>query len=338
MKDTKEHQQNKKLVSSELGDLFANYLGDSLFSCVFEHHLQVVQDKEVKEFLEFVLKSSKKHLQMIKDIYIKENIPVPVGFGEDDVRKDAPPLFSDIFMVFYITEMARAGLQTYASALSMAFRKDIIDYFTMCINESNEIYNKGTYLLLSKGMDISPPTIPYPKKVDFIEKDSFISIIAGKMRPLTAIEIKHLQANINTNILGKAVMLAFSQVASSDELREYFRRGANLANEQIVELGKFLMSGNLPTPKIMDAHITDTTTSPFSDKLMLYHSSLACGIGIQNYGTAISKVMRHDIHIQFGTLTASIGKFSNDGLNLLIEKGWLEEPPTAADREKLSKM
>ncbi|MDQ0252843.1 hypothetical protein J2S74_000215 [Evansella vedderi] len=337
LEEMKEHQQNKKLVASEIGDLFANYLGDSLFSCVFEHHLQVVEDNEVKEFMEFALHTGKKHIQVIQEIYEKENIPIPVGFGEQDIRKDAPRLFSDIFMVFYITEMARAGLQTYANTLTSSFRQDIIDYFSMCLEDTRITYNKGIHLLLSKGMDIAPPTIPYPKNVDFVEKDSFISVLAGKTRPLTALEIKHLQININTNTLGKAMMLAFSQIASSEELRGYFRRGAQLAEEQIIELGKLLINDNLPTPKLMDAHITDSTVSPFSDKLLLYHGILSNGIGIQNYGTAISKIMRHDIHIQFGTLTASIGKYGNDGLNMMIEKGWLEEPPTAADREKLSK-
>lgn len=338
MEQVKEHQQNKKLTASEIGDLFANYLGDSLFACVFEHHLQVVEDDEIKDFILFTLDTAKNHLNMIKDIYTQENIPIPVGFGEQDVRKDAPRLFSDMYMVFYITEMSRAGLMTYASALSTSSRHDILDYFDMCIQDTITIYKKGIYLLLSKGMDITAPSIPYPKKVDFVENQSFISLIAGKTRPVTAMEIKHLQININTNTVGKAMMTAFSQVASSDQLRKYFKEGESLAERQIKQLGELLMSENLPSPKLMDAHITDSTTSPFSDKLLMYHTTLSNAIGIQNYGTAVSKIMRHDIHAQFATLTAGIAKYANEGMNMMINKGWLEEPPTAADREKLSKM
>nr|WP_279401872.1 DUF3231 family protein [Piscibacillus salipiscarius] len=43
------------------------------------------------------------------------------------------------------------------------------------------------------------------------------------------------------------------------------------------------------------------------------------------------------MHSQFVTLSAGIAKYSNKGLNIMIENGWLEEPPTCADREKLSK-
>lgn len=332
----REHQQNKKLTSSELGELFANYLGDSLFSCVFEHHLEVVEDDEMKEYIEFALNTSRKHLTSIEEIYSKEKIPKPIAFGEQDIRKDAPRLFSDIFMVFYITIMSGAGLMTYGSALSSSTREDIIEYFEICMQDTIKTYKKGVHLLLSKGIDIAPPIIPYPKKVDFVEKESFISAIAGKARPLTALEIKHLQVNINTNTLGKAVMLAFSQIASSEKLRKYFQEGAHIADKQIRQLGNFLINENLPTSKLMDAHVTDSTITPFSDKLMLYHGSLANAIGIQNYGTAVSKMMRHDIHAQFATLTLGISKYANDGMNMMINFGWLEEPPTTADRKSLS--
>jgi hypothetical protein len=50
-----EHQQNKKLTASELADLFANFQGDSMFGCVFEHFLQVVEDDEVKDYVEFAI-------------------------------------------------------------------------------------------------------------------------------------------------------------------------------------------------------------------------------------------------------------------------------------------
>ncbi|WP_232824172.1 DUF3231 family protein [Paraliobacillus zengyii] len=337
MKQVNEHQKNQKLVASELGDLFASYLGDSLFACVFEHHLQVVKDNEIKEYLEFALYTSRKHLDSMKDIFKKENIPVPVGFGEQDMRKDAPRLFSDIFMIFYLVEMSRAALMTYASTLSTSHRQDIIDYFKMCLNDTVIIFEKGKHLLLLKGVSISAPEIPYPKKVDFVEKESFISLIAGKTRPLTGLEIKHLQVNINTNILGKAMMLGFSQVASSDKLRRYFKQGADVADTQIKQLGRFLISGDLPAPSSMDAHVTDSTTPPYSDKLMMYHATLANGIGIINYGEAVSKIMRHDLHVQFALLTTDIAKYANEGMNLTIGNGWLEEPPTAADRNKLSK-
>jgi len=336
-KEIEEHQQNKQLTSAELADLFNNFMGDSLFCCVFEHYLQVVKDDEVKDFVEFALALSRRHLEDIKNILMMEKIPVPVGFGEQDIRKDAPRLFSDMFMVFYITNMSSASLMIYGNAFSNASRQDIMNYFRSSLNDSAETYERGIHLLLSKGMDISSPTIPYAKKVDFVEKKSFISIITGRDRPLTANEIKHLHYNINTNILGKSLMIGFSQVASSEKLKKYFREGAELSDNQIMSFATHLTKQDLPSPKLTDEHITDSTSSPFSDKLMLYHASLAGTVALTNIGTALSQMMRHDLAAELMKFIPLIGKYNNDGLNMMIEHGWLEEPFTAADRVEISK-
>jgi hypothetical protein len=336
-KEIEEHQQNKQLTAAELADLFSNFMGDSLFSCVFEHYLQVVQDDEVKDYVEFALGLSRRHIEEISTIFRMEKIPVPVGFGEQDIRKGAPRLFSDMFMVFYITQMASSSLMIYGSAFSTATRQDIMNYFRNAISESAETYERGKHLLLSKGMDISSPTIPYANKVDFAEKKSFISIITGRDRPLTANEIKQLQYNINTNILGKSLMLGFSQVASSEKIRKYFRDGAELSGKQIMSFATHLTNQDLPSPKLTDALVTDSTSSPFSDKLMLYHGSVAGNIALSNMGTALSQMTRHDITAELMKFIPVIGKYNNDGLNMMIEHGWFEEPFTAADRKALSK-
>jgi Protein of unknown function (DUF3231) len=331
-----EHQQNKKLTASELADLFANFLGDSMFTCVFEHFLQVVEDDEVKDYVEFAIALSRRHVKQISDIFTMEKIPIPVGFGEQDVRKDAPRLFGDMFMAFYITQMASISMTIYSSAYGNATRQDIMNYFRNNINDSAETYERGMHLLLSKGLDLSPPTIPYANKVDFVEKKSFISILTGRDRPLTAPEIKHLQFNINTNILGKSLMLGFSQVASSEKLRKYFREGAKISGKQIGAFALTLSNQDLPSPRLMDAHVTDSTSSPFSDKLMLFHGGLAGSIALSNIGAALGQAMRHDLSAEFIALIPVIGKYNNDGLNMMIEQGWLEEPFTAPDRKKLS--
>jgi hypothetical protein len=331
-----ENQQNKKLTASELADLFANFQGDSMFCCVFEHFLQVVEDDEVKDFVEFAIGLSRRHVKQISDIFTMEKIPIPVGFGEQDVRKEATRLFSDMFMTFYITQMASISMAIYSSAYGNASRQDIMDYFRNNINDSAETYERGIHLLLSKGMDFSPPTIPYAKKVDFVEEKSFISIITGRDRPLTAPEIKNLHFILNTNILGKGLMLGFSQVASSEKIREYFQEGAKLAGKQIKGLSIVLENQDLPSPRLLDAHVTDSTSSPFSDKLMMFHGALAGSIALTNIGTALGQMMRHDLAAEIMALIPVIGKYNNDGLNMMIELGWVEEPFTAADRKKLS--
>jgi hypothetical protein len=47
-------------------------------------------------------------------------------------------------------------------------------------------------------------------------------------------------------------------------------------------------------------------------------------------------MMRHDLAAELMAFIPVIGKYNNDGLNMMIEHGWVEEPFTAADRKKLS--
>ncbi len=86
----------------------------------------------------------------------------------------------------------------------------------------------------------------------------------------------------------------------------------------------------------MDAHVTDSTSSPFSDKLMLFHGGLSGSVALSNMGAALGQVMRHDIAAELLALIPVIGKYNNDGINMMIEHGWLEEPFTAPDRKRLS--
>ncbi|MCT8137200.1 DUF3231 family protein [Anaerobacillus sp. CMMVII] len=336
MASLKEHQQHKRLTAAEQGDLFANYLGDSMHCVVFEHFYEVVEDQEIKEYISYVKSLAEQHLIAIEQLYRKENIPIPVGFGEEDLHRNAPKLLSDVFMAIYITQMAKAGLAMYSEALSMATRQDVIEYFKSNLHSCVETYERGLQLLLNKGVSVEIPTIPYPKEVQFATKESFVAMLTINKRPLTALEVKYLLANINNNILGKALMLAYSQVTTSQELEAYFRKGVEVADEQIRKLGEYLMVENIPTPKLLDADITDSVSPPFSDKLLLFHTGFSNAYGIQNYGTALSKILRHDLAATFALLTAKISKYANGGLELMIKNGWLEEPPTCPNRKGLS--
>lgn len=48
------------------------------------------------------------------------------------------------------------------------------------------------------------------------------------MHPLTSLEVTAIQEIVNTNVLGKTLMLAFSQVATTQKLRSYFLMESSL--------------------------------------------------------------------------------------------------------------
>lgn len=332
---TTEH--NIRLTSAEVSSLWSTYLADSMSVCVFKYFLKKVDDEETRPIIEHAMRLSKEHLEIIEKIFNDEGIPVPKGFTDEDVNPDAPRLFQDTFFLYYIKQMTKGGLATYGAILPNIMKKDIREFFSSCLASTTELYNKSTSLLLSKGIGIRPPYIPYQTEVNFVKKQSFLAGWFGEQRPLTGHEIMNLYANLQTNQIGKAIILGFAQVATSDKIREFMQRGKEVAKKHIDILSKYLSEYDLPAPITWDHEVINETEPPFSDKLMMYHISLLSASGIGNYGAAISMSQRRDITTNYARLTAEAGQYAEDGMNIMIDNAWLERPPHAADRGELIK-
>jgi hypothetical protein len=54
---------------------------------------------------------------------------------------------------------------------------------------------------------------------------------------------------------------------------------------------------------------------------------------IRFYSNALSLNGRQDLAAMYVKLVADVGLYMEDGSNILIENGWLEQPPHAAKRE-----
>jgi hypothetical protein len=328
-----------RLTSAELSNLWTQFMNDSMASCVLTHFLEHVQDQEIREILLFASDLSHSHLQELKRFFTQENYPIPVGFTKsDDVYLDAPPLFSDTFMIVYMYVMTLHGLTGYAGGLSTSIREDQINYFTKCNSETMELYAKVVKVMLHKGIVSRSPFINPPSKVDFVKKQSFLTGWFGKRRPLNAIEISGICYNMVKTSVKIVLELGFSQVAQSKEIRQYFHRGARTCEHQFKTLNSILEQNHLPAPRKWSSEVTNSTVPPFSDKLMLFHivSLVATATGYLGAGLAVSQ--RRDLGAAYELLIAEIGLYAEDGANLLIEYGWLEQPPMADDRDKLANL
>ena len=329
--------ENIQLTSAELAALHQNYLGDSMSICVFGHFLETVEDPEIKTVVEHALNISLQHVESIKKIFNEENIPVPIGFTEQDVNKRAPRLFSDPFYLSYIKHMARGGLAIYGFLQPHVFRSDVLSFYTKCLQSTIELNNEATVLLQKKGLAVRPAYIPYPDKNEFVHKQSFLSGFMGDKRPLTGMEITHLYANIQTNKLGEALSIGFSQVAQSNKIRKYFLRGKEISEKHIKVFSGYLRDENLPVPMTWDHEVSKSQEAPYSDKLMLFHFGLMNFSGSGNYGMSVAASQRKDIAAIYTRLNAEILLYAEDGANIMIDEGWLEQPPLSVDRNQLSK-
>ncbi|HEU5140582.1 MAG TPA: DUF3231 family protein [Bacillales bacterium] len=141
-----------RLSGAELGNIWTSYMSDSMAVCVLTRFSETAEDPEVQNILKYALDLSKKHIQVLKDIFRRENCPIPVGFEEKDMNLNAPRLFSDTFFLVYLQNMSRMGLGIYSIALPAIAREDVRDYYHKCVASSADLNVKLTKLMLKKGV------------------------------------------------------------------------------------------------------------------------------------------------------------------------------------------
>ncbi|SMC74861.1 DUF3231 family protein [Sporomusa malonica] len=329
-------QQNLRLTSVEIGTLWLDYMSDSMAVCTLKYFLEKVKDQDVRPLVQFALGLSEQHVQAIAEIFKQEGMAVPTGYSDEDVDVQAPPLFTDIFYLRYLRHLSAAGMAAYALGLNLAVRSDVRQYFGHCIDSTKELSDKVTQTLLSKGVYIRAPYIPVPKQVQFVESPGFMGSILGENRPLNALELSHLFANISTNAMGRVILIGFAQVAQSQDVREFFLRGQDISQKHIEVFSSLLQQDDLSAPAIWDSEVTDSTIAPFSDKLMMQQVTLLIAMSMANYGAALGASTRVDVAGEYGRLMAEIAQFGEDGAQIMIKYGWLEQPPQAADRKELA--
>jgi ferritin-like metal-binding protein YciE len=333
-----ETTSNIRLTSAEMGCLWETYMNDSMATCVLTYFLEKVEDSEIKSLVEFALSLSKEHIRQLAALFKSEAFPIPKGFTEEDVNLDTPRIFADTFMAYYIRGMGKFGLAAYGIALSNTARKDIIDFISACLDDSKNLVNHSTELQKNKGIFIRPPYITVPEKVDFIKKQNFLNGWFGEVRPLLGQEIAHIYMNHQNIVLGKALTMGFSQVARSEELRKFFWRGVEIGKKQIEVLQSILLTDNITAPVTWDGDVLDSTVPPFSDKLMMFHIIQIGASAIGNYGGSIALTMRRDVAANYTRLLAESAAFVQDGMKMMIENEWMEQPPQSDNRKELARI
>lgn len=326
-----------ELTAAEISNLWRTYQADSIDICGISFFLIHAEDPEIRQVLEKCLQIVKDNKQQLEQIFNYENYPIPQAFSEKDINFNAPRLFSDKLYLHYILNLADIHLLNYSANLAMAARTDIIDFYSKELQKTQKLYQQIIELVESKGIYIRTPSIPKANKVEFVKKESFLSGWFGNRRPLLGLEIAHLSYASRRNSLGQAVITGFSQVAKSKEIRKFFEKGRDISGRHKNTFTDILNENYLSDGMLMTSEVTDSTVSPFSDKLMMTLVTVLNAAGIAQYGIAISASPRHDLGLQYTKLAGEIAKYSNEGASIMIENGWMEQPPIAADRESLAK-
>lgn len=329
----KEHLQ---LTSSEIGSLWGEYVNGTMIDTVNRYMFTIIEDEEIKAIFEDAISTFNRQKKQLVTFLENEGFPVPVGFSEVDIDKGAKRLFSDIFCLNYLHVMTLHGLTGHITALGVSVRKDLRDFYDSCDNDGKKMYHQTIELLLEKGNFQRDPLF-YPKKTpEFIENDDFTNGIFGKGRSLSATEIISISFNLKKSIMAKALSIAFSQVAHSNEVRKFLSDSEKTADQQIQTFAKIMHEDNLPIPRSWETEVTTSTDSPFSDKLMMYHTGFLFQAAQVYHGTGLASAMRTDLITTYESIILKNLMVTKKWFDIMAKNKWLEQPPLAPDRKKLA--
>jgi hypothetical protein len=332
-----EIKHHTNLTSSEMAMLWNTYMADTMAYCILHHFLKTTEDKDVDPVIKYASEIAREHIEVIRDLFIKEKLPVPIGFGKNDVNSEAPKLFSDVTYLRYIHHVGRSGINAYSLAKGVLARKDIRELYSKWLQQSDQLFDMACEIMLEKGVFIRSPYMAYPERVEYVKDTDFMGGVIGKKRPLLAMEVAHLGTNIEVSNVAKTLLLGFSQVAQSRTISDYFKTGYDASRKHNEKFITILKANDGSYPSTWDSTITSSTESPFSDKLMMFQISALNSIGLGDYGMALASSMRKDIVLLYERLILNLGKFADEGSKIMIRNGWFEKPPQTLDRDKLRK-
>jgi hypothetical protein len=326
-----------QLTSTELGSLWMTYQSTSAMLVMFELIKDYTIDTEAQNILSSYITEAQNVKNQIVNVFNNEKVVIPIGFDERDIIRNAPPLFDDIFNIMFLRQMVKLNFGHSAVFSAISYMKEAHDILKLNYDIADKYYVMTTNYLLEKGVLAKPPYITMPKRVEFIEDKSYMSgfNIFSSKRTLNTIEVGYISQAIEANIFGMQMLSGFAQVAREDEVKKYFTEGKELAKTNIGKLSGVLLESDIQPPSTWAGKATDSTNSPFSDKIMMYILSLftSTAIGYNALGTSFS--MRSDLHTKLALIANSTFSYSKKGGKLMISHHWMEEPPQMEDRNEL---
>jgi hypothetical protein len=325
------------LSSSEIGTLWMTYQEKTMIIQMLHHFIACSEDREVLTLLSEYQSEELSYTEQIMSIFVQEGAVVPNGFGEQDVKKDAPALYNGLFEVSAFRLLMKISMGLYALHMSMSYRDDIRKLNEAMTAAAQRGYNRATELLLRRGLLARPPIVTPPVDVKFVQSLEYMSGqgILNKARPINTIEIAHIYQQYETNTTGFELMTGFAQTASEEDVRNYFRKGKELAQDTVDMLGALLKESDLHAFAQSSGRTTLSNTPVFSDKLMMYCANLLTSFGLGGNAIGTSFSLRSDLPIKFAAVSTKAYQFAQEGGKIMIKHKWMEEPPQAENRDQL---
>ena len=327
---------DERLSSWEMSQLWIIYQANSSMRCILQYFVAKAQDHEIKDVLNDALNLIPLQLNSISNIFDSVGFPIPHGFNDGDVEPNAKRLFSDSFMLVYLRAINKFGLIKLAHSLPLASRPDVRAYLNNALVEAQNLLNKTEDILAKKGLVVKPPYTPVPDRVTYVtDSVSYVGGLLGKNRSMNVLELSHVFERLETKLAERALLLAFTQVAKDQKIKAHFSRGMDVLTKNVDRWSLILNNEDLILPISWRSEVTESTESPFSDRLMLFHKMTSISYSVTANGFALANCNRIDLVSAFSKSMLELQSFGKRGLELLIENRWMEQIPQVTDRNKI---
>src|SRR5690606_5192450 len=117
---------------------------------------------------------------------------------------------------------------------------------------------------------------------------------------------------------------------------QFLQQAGKMKEKHLRTFFDVLTKEHLPSPPIWDAEVKGSTTSPFSDKLWMFLVGFLLSTALTYYGTGLASSPRRDLTAKYALTIAGVSKVSGEWLQIMIENQWMEQPPLAENRDRLS--
>ncbi|MCI3927069.1 DUF3231 family protein [Paenibacillus sp. TRM 82003] len=319
----------------ELGYLWVGLSINNMMEKILLLFRRHADDQRIEETYAFAARTTTEMIARRRTIMTSMNYYPPTGFGESDINVDAPKLFTDRFLMYYLLVGAKLGIPFHARAYAATTRPDLMEYMEDCLTMAAELHRRVTETMIAKNMYWTPPPLPAADASERIQKTGYLSGWFGDKRPFNSIEIANMYEIIETLDMLHTLTLGFAQTAQTEETLVLLRRGSELARSMSRRVRGWLDEELLSLPPDLIGEVSESRTPVFSERLMVCHLAGLYGSLLTILGFSLGSGMRHDLITRFSELTAEAGLFAEKVTRFLIDREWLDKPPGSVDREAL---
>ena len=315
------NQQKQALSSSELGTLWLTYQEKTMVQRMLEYFIEQADDNQAKEIMQDAHMKVINFLEDIKAILKNEGAAIPVGYTEKDVNIGVPKLYDNMFDIMFCRLVSSISMGLHTLHMSMAYRKDIVLLYKELTTFTQSVYDECVDYLQKKDVLPRPPAVSMPKSVEFADGTNYMSgfNLFSEKRALNTVEIAHLYNGIESNIIGMQMITGFAQVANEPEVKKYFIKGKELAKKIVTDYTQLFLQSDIQPPSTWGANATDSKVAPFSDKLMMYCTSIFCGFGLGAYALGTAFSLRSDLPLIMVNTAKDVLTYGRDGGKIMAK-------------------